>query len=195
MISRLTAIIPVRNEAQRDIIANTNTKELDAIAASNYTVKSISREEMKCKLIHGSKNRFKDLIVTAVPDEEAKKIEWDVKKQDGTAAKMPPVLLFALENFKFFDIKRHTYSCLVLALTLIKDASASLRPQKEVLDQIQGFVDNAIRTDPRNDFDPYEEIYRNQDSVVYMARERSNGKIYIMKEAPIEEEGQNIRIK
>ena len=108
---------------------------------------------------------------------------------------MPPVLLFALENFKFFDIRRHTYSCLVLALNLIKDASASLRPRKEVEDQIQGFVDNAIRTDPRNDFEPYEEIYRNQDSVVYMAREISTGKIYIMKEAPIEEEGQNIRIK
>ena len=108
---------------------------------------------------------------------------------------MPPVILLALEDFKFFDKKRHPYTCLVLAINNIKDASSSLRPTEEVEDRIQGFVDNTNRTDPRIDFEPLEAIYKNQDSIVYMARERSTGKIYIMKEAPIEEEGQNIRIK
>ena len=134
MISRLTKIIPIRNQAQLDIINKTNTKELDAIAASNYTVEKVENQKMKCKLIHGSNIRGKDLIVTAIPDEEAKKIEWDVVKPDGTETKMPPVLLVALEEFKFFDKKRHTYSCLELALNLIKDASSSLRPLKEVTD-------------------------------------------------------------
>ena len=89
---------------------------------------------MKCRLIHGSELRSKDLIVIAVPDEAAKKIEWDVYKSDGTKTRMPPVLLLALEEFKFFDKKRYTYSCLVLALNLIKDSSSSLRPMNEVMD-------------------------------------------------------------
>ena len=117
-----------------DIIKKTKPKDLDATAASNYSVKLIDRQLMKCKLIHGSKYRSKDLIVTAVPDEAAKKVEWDVYKPDGNKTKMPPVLALALEEFKFFDKKRHTYSCLELALNLIRDASSSLRPLKEVTD-------------------------------------------------------------
>lgn len=134
MISRLTKIIPIRNQAQIGLIKNADVKDLDAAAAANYDVKLIDRALMKCKLVHGSKFRSKDLIVTADPDEELKKVEWIVEKPDGTKTKMPLALVFALEEFKFFDKKRHTFSCLLLALNLIKDASSSLRTKKEVDD-------------------------------------------------------------
>lgn len=132
MISRLTKIIPIRNQAQMGLIKNADAKDLDAAAAANYDVKLIDKALMKCKLVHGSKFRSKDLIVTAVPDDAAKKVEWDVVKPDGTPTKMPTVLVLALEEFKPFDKKRHTFSCLLLALNLIKDASSSLRTKEEV---------------------------------------------------------------
>ena len=68
------------------------------------------------------------MIVTATIDEELKQVEWDVEG----GKKMPPVLSISLASFRFFDLKKHTYSCLELAINLIKDSSESLRPDKEI---------------------------------------------------------------
>ena len=43
MISRLTKIIPIRNQAQMGLIKNADVKDLDAAAAANYDVILIDR--------------------------------------------------------------------------------------------------------------------------------------------------------
>ena len=49
----------------------------------NFKVESIDRAQMKCRLIHAGNDRSKDLIVTAVIDDESKTVEWDVQSSNG----------------------------------------------------------------------------------------------------------------
>lgn len=82
---------------------------------------------MKCKLVHRSEDRSKDLIVRAFPDWDLKKVEWSAVKVDGSLVRMPPVIVIALEEFKFYDKTRHTFQCLTMAINLARDFHSSLR--------------------------------------------------------------------
>ena len=123
-------------------------------------------------MIHGGKNRNKDIIVTANYDDDAKKVEWD---------NMPPVIALPLEHCKFFDLKRHPYSCIMLAINQIKDASQSLRPKSEVEAQIAQMSINTIKEDPNQYYKIGKEIYSNVDSTVYMCSRKRDGKQFVMK--------------
>ena len=57
-------------------------------------------------------------------DEENKKVEWDES--------LPFAMRMALDTFKFFDLKRHPYQCLMLAVNQVKDVCESLRPRDEI---------------------------------------------------------------
>ena len=123
-------------------------------------------------MIHGSGNKNKDKLVTAIYDEDAKKVEWE---------NMPPVIAIPLDQCKFFDLKRHPYSCIMLAINQIKDASQSLRPMSEVEAQIRTMSDNTIKKDPSQFYVIGKEIYRNFNSTVYMCTRKTDGKQFVMK--------------
>ena len=78
----------------------------------NYKVEAIYLNARKYKLVHGGMDRDKDLVITAKTDETLKQVNWDV--EDGK--QMPQVLSQALASCKFFDLKRYTYSCLLLSI-------------------------------------------------------------------------------
>ena len=49
---------------------------------------------------------------------------------------MPLAIDMALSQFRTFDQRHHPYSCIVLAISQIKDASESLRPSDEIAEAI-----------------------------------------------------------
>ena len=76
------------------------------------------------KLIHSGKDRSKDRIVIVHIDDEQSKVEFE---------NIPPAIGLVLSDYRFFDLRRHTYSCLMLAINQIKDVGESLRPSEEIL--------------------------------------------------------------
>ena len=101
----------------------------DLIYFANYRVEHIPDQKYKFKLVHPGLNRNKDLLVEAFIDEESQKVEWE---------NMPLAIQMALGMFKFFDLKRHPYQCIVLAIKLIKDEGEPLRSREEIEQVLQG---------------------------------------------------------
>ena len=89
----------------------------------------IEGERLKFKLVHAGTNRSKDLIVEAFIDDDSKHFEW--------SENMPNAIGMALGTFKFFDLKRHPFSCIMLAINQIKDVCESLRPKEEIEQALQ----------------------------------------------------------
>ena len=65
----------------------------------------------------------------ATIDKDDERVFWNEK--------MPKSIDMALATFKYFDLCRHPYSCLVLAINQVKDVCESLRPRDE--------IDNALK--------------------------------------------------
>ena len=63
-------------------------------------------------------------------DRDGEKVEW--------SDEMPTSIDMALATFKYFDLCRHPFSCLVLAINQVKDVCESLRPRKEIEDALEG---------------------------------------------------------
>ena len=63
-------------------------------------------------------------------DKDGEKVEW--------SEEMPTSISMALATFKYFDLCRHPFSCLVLAINQVKDVCESLRPRKEIEDALEG---------------------------------------------------------
>ena len=83
-------------------------KQMETIKFSNYQVEEQIGKRYKFILRHQGNDRSKDIEVEAFVDEEGKKVEWNEN--------MPFSIRLALDTFKFFDLKRHTKECLMLAV-------------------------------------------------------------------------------
>ena len=66
----------------------------------------------------------------ALIDKDDEKVHWNDE--------MPKSISMALATFKYFDLCRHPFSCLVLAINQVKDVCESLRPRKEIEDALEG---------------------------------------------------------
>ena len=99
---------------------------------------------------------------------------------------MPTVLSMALATFKFFDLKRHPYSCLVLAINQIKDVCESLRPRDEIDSVLRDAQDSTLLENPNTKYTVNRsKIYQNGESTVYMCKRKSDKKTFVMKEIPV----------
>lgn len=60
----------------------------------------------------------------ALIDADDRRVVWNDE--------MPKSISMSLATFKYFDLIRHPFSCLVLAINQVKDVCESLRPRDEI---------------------------------------------------------------
>ena len=95
---------------------------------------------------------------------------------------MPITISMALATFKYFDLVRHPYSCLLLAINLVKDDGESLRPRDEIDNVLKDYQDSTLLENPFQKYVNRKQICQNGEGTVYTCKRKSDKKLFVMKE-------------